>query len=308
MGWDRYGQDVLGGGGTGGGGTGGGRIGSAPSRGGPAPRGRPAARRAPATPGLVVEEVTTGWVGAVVRTERSGGMRVVVLEDRHGRTRTFPLGPGFWVDGEPVELVAPAGPVAAAPSRTASGSRAVHGARARVARGSRIWVEGRHDAELVEKVWGDDLRLEGVVVELLDGVDHLVAAVDDFGPGTGRRLGVLVDHLVPGSKESRIAADVERAAPPGSVLVLGHPYVDVWQAVRPERLGLRAWPAVERGTEWKRGILRGLGWPAETQADVARAWQRILGSVRDYRDLEPSLLGRMEELIDFVTAQDPPTG
>ena len=30
--------------------------------------------------------------------------------------------------------------------------------RARVARASRIFVEGRHDAELVEKVWGDDLR------------------------------------------------------------------------------------------------------------------------------------------------------
>ena len=53
-----------------------------------------------------------------------------------------------------------AGP--AARTRTASGSRAVAGTRARVARGSRIWVEGRHDAELVEHVWGDDLRVEGV--------------------------------------------------------------------------------------------------------------------------------------------------
>jgi len=88
----------------------------------------------------------------------------------------------------------------------------------------------------------------------------------------------------------------------GSVLVLGHPYVDVWQAVRPERVGLDAWPVIERGTEWKRGILRELGWPADEQADVARAWQRILRSVRSYADLEPSLLGRVEELIDFVTA------
>src|SRR5690606_14465194 len=130
----------------------------------PHPRAPRAAREVPAEPGLVVEEVETGWVGAVVRTEKSGGMHVVVLEDRHGRTRTFPLGPGFWVDGEPVELVAPvratSGP--AAPARTASGSVAVHGERARVARGSRLWVEGRHDAELVEKVWGDDLRVEGV--------------------------------------------------------------------------------------------------------------------------------------------------
>lgn len=262
----------------------------------------------PAEAGLVVEEVTTGWVGAVVRVEKSGGMHVVVLEDRHGTTRTFPLGPGFWVDGEPVELVPPAGPAAPRPpSRTASGSVAVPGARARVARGGRIWVEGRHDAELVEKVWGDDLRVEGCVVEMLDGVDNLPEAVARFAPGPGRRLGVLVDHLVPGSKESRIAAEAVRAAPRGTVLVLGHPYVDVWQAVRPERLGLRAWPVVDRRTEWKHGILRELGWPADGQADVARGWQRILGSVRDYRDLEPALLGRMEELLDFVTGEDPPT-
>jgi hypothetical protein len=228
---------------------------------------------------------------------------VVVLEDRQGRTRTFPLGRGFWVDGEPVALTAPVrAPASARPTRTASGSVAVHDARARVARGSRIWVEGKHDAELVEKVWGDDLRLEGVVVELLDGVDNLQDALRDFAPGPGRRVGVLVDHLVAGSKESRIAAEAVRGTPPGSVLVLGHPYVDVWQAVRPERIGLTAWPVIERGTEWKHGILRELGWPADEQADVARAWQKILRSVRSYADLEPSLLGRVEELIDFVTA------
>lgn len=255
----------------------------------------------PATTGLVVEEVTTGWVGAVTRVEKSGGTHVVVLEDRRGRTRTFPLGPGFWVDGEPVELTAPvvAGP--RQPARTASGSRAVTGARARVARASRIWVEGRHDAELVEKVWGDDLRVEGVVVEMLDGVDDLVGALAEFGPTPQRRVGVLVDHLVAGSKESRIAEQAARSAPAGSVLVLGHPYVDVWQAVRPERVGLERWPVIERGTEWKHGILRELGWPHADQADVARAWKRILGTVRDYRDLEPTLLGRVEELIDFVT-------
>ncbi|MDM8084118.1 DUF3097 domain-containing protein [Cellulomonas cellasea] len=283
---DRYGQDVL------------------------ASAQRPAHHRAPrsSTPqaaelGLVVEEVTTGWVGAVVRVEKSGGQHVVVLEDRKGRTRTFPLGPGFWVDGSPVELTPPvAASAPAPPKRTASGSVAVHGAQARVARGSRLWVEGKHDAELVEKVWGDDLRLEGVVVELLDGVDNLADALADFAPEPGRRVGVLVDHLVPGSKERRIADAALRTVPAGTVLVLGHPYIDVWQAVRPERVGLRAWPVIERGTEWKLGILRELGWPADDQADVARGWQRILRSVRSYADLEPSLLGRVEELIDFVTA------
>lgn len=283
---DRYGPDVL----------------SPEFPGAQRGRSRPTSQPMPADTGLVVEEVETGWVGAVVRVEKSGGMHVVVLEDRRGRTRTFPLGPGFWVEGKPVILTAPVlHRPPAQPTRTASGSVAVHGARARVARGSRIWVEGKHDAELVEKVWGDDLRVEGVVVEMLDGVDHLAERLAEFGPDADRRVGVLVDHLVPGSKEQRLTDEALRHVPQGTVLVLGHPYVDVWQAVRAERLGLDRWPVIDRGTEWKLGILRSLGWPAETQADVARGWQRILGTVRDFRDLDPALLGRVEELIDFVT-------
>lgn len=283
---DRYGPDVL----------------SPEFPGAQRGRSRPTSQPMPADTGLVVEEVETGWVGAVVRVEKSGGMHVVVLEDRRGRTRTFPLGPGFWVEGKPVILTAPVlNRPPAQPTRTASGSVAVHGARARVARGSRIWVEGKHDAELVEKVWGDDLRVEGVVVEMLDGVDHLAERLAEFGPDADRRVGVLVDHLVPGSKEQRLTDEALRHVPQGTVLVLGHPYVDVWQAVRAERLGLDRWPVIDRGTEWKLGILRSLGWPAETQADVARGWQRILGTVRDFRDLDPALLGRVEELIDFVT-------
>jgi hypothetical protein len=180
---------------------------------------------------------------------------------------------------------------------------AVHDARAKVARASRIFVEGRHDAELVEKVWGDDLRLEGVVVEYLGGVDDLVGHLRDFGPGPGRRVGVLVDHLVAGSKESRIAADVARSPVGRHVLVVGHPFVDVWQAVKPDRIGLAAWPEVPRSVEWKVGICRHLGWPHADQADIARAWKHLLSRVGSYDDLEPALLGRVEELIDFVTAE-----
>ncbi len=265
--------------------------------------------------GVVVEDVETGWCGAVLRTEKSGGIHLVVLEDRHGITRSFPLGAGFWIDGRPVRLVAPvAAGLAAAraqQTRTASGSRAVHGLRARTARGSRILVEGRHDAELVERVWGDDLRIEGVVVEMLDGVDDLADAVRDLAPGPGRRLGVLVDHLVEGSKEWHEATRVSAATTPGGwrehVLVVGHPYVDIWQAVRPARLGIDAWPVVPRGRSWKHGVLAALGWPHHDQRDVAAGWRRILGSVRTYADLEPELLGRVEQLIDFVTAQPPPT-
>ena len=247
---------------------------------------------------LVVEDAASGFCGAVTRLERS----TVELEDRLGKKRVFPLGGGFLIDGEPVTLIVPRSSDAGARARTASGSFSVAAAPARVARASRIFVEGRHDAELVEKVWGDDLRVEGVVVEYLEGVDHLEDIIRDFAPATGRRIGVLVDHLVPGSKESRIAERVVRGPYGKSVLVVGHPYVDVWQSVKPARLGLEAWPVIPRSIEWKHGICEALGWPHADQADIARAWKRILGSVRSFTDLEPELLGRVEQLIDFVTA------
>jgi len=249
---------------------------------------------------LVLEHAATGFVGAVVRIESSS----VELEDRHGRIRAFPLGAGFLVDGARVTLGPPARKAAAA-ARTASGSFAVADAAARVALPSRIYVEGRHDAELVERVWGDDLRVEGVVVEYLEGVDDLVSLVADFRPGPSRRLGVLVDHLVPNSKESRIADAVARGPHGSHVLVVGHPFIDIWQGVKPQRLGLRAWPVIPRGIEWKHGICEALGWPHDSQADIARAWKRILGRVDSYTDLEPVLLGRVEQLIDFVTEPAP---
>lgn len=246
---------------------------------------------------MVVEDPQSGYVGAIVRIENGR----VELEDRHRRTRVFPLGPGFLLDGRPVILTAPLSTGRPVAQRTASGSVKVAGARARVALAGRIYVEGRHDAELVEQVWGDDLRVEGVVVEYLGGVDDLVDIVRSFRPGAGRRLGVLVDHLVPGSKEARIAAAVRNGPGGEHTLVVGHPYVDIWQAVKPERIGLAEWPTVPRSIEWKHGICDALGWPHRNQADIAAAWQRIRASVRDWTDLEPELIGRVEELIDFVT-------
>ncbi|GAA1543478.1 DUF3097 domain-containing protein [Actinomadura kijaniata] len=244
----------------------------------------------PAEPGLVAEDPASGFCGAVVACDKFG----VTLEDRLGKRRVFPLAKaGFLIDGRPVTLVRPAA-APAGPARSASGSVAVRGLRARVAEESRIYVEGVHDAELVEKIWGHDLRVEGVVVEYLEGVDDLPAIVEEFGPGEGRRLGVLVDHLVEGSKESRIAARVTSP----HVLVCGHPFVDVWEAVKPSAVGIDAWPRVPRGVPWKEGVLAALGWGD----DVGAAWKRILGSVTTYADLEPALLGRVEELIDFVTA------
>ncbi len=243
-----------------------------------------------AEPELVVEDAESGFCGAVMGFEAGA----VVLEDRFGKRRHFPLLPAaFLLDGEPVTLRRPVR-AAATPKRrlTASGSVAVPDTPARVARASRIWVEGVHDAAMVERIWGDDLRVEGVVVEPLDGVDALPSAVRAFGPGASRRLGVLVDHLVPGSKESRIVAGVTSP----DVLVTGHPYVDIWQAVKPARLGISRWPEIPRGQPWKEGVCAALG-----VSEPAEMWRRVLASVHSYRDVETPLINSMERLIDFVT-------
>ena len=293
---------------------------------------RPGQRQIPqvaAERGLVVEDSAAEFCGAVVFCEKNA----VTLEDRRGRRRVFPLTPApFLLDGKPVMLVRPSpsvgadapgrdaraqdapaqdtrgqdtrgqdtrgqdtrGRTARASARTASGSIAAPPSRAKVARASRIYVEGRHDAELVEKIWGDDLRDVGVVVEYLGGIDDLPAIVAGFSPAPARRLGVLVDHLVDGSKETRIAAEVSSP----HVLIVGHPFIDVWAAVKPSAVGIPGWPRVPPGSPWKEGVLAAIGWPENTAA----AWQRILRSVTSFADLEPEFLGRVEELIDFVTA------
>ncbi len=255
--------------------------------------GKPVTVETPVSVGMVVEDPSSGFCGAVVRWENG----LVVLEDRSGARRSFPFGPGFWLDGKPVSLVQPRPAPRSAPTHTASGSRIGAVQPARVAAASRIYVEGRHDAELVEKIWGDDLRHVGVVVEYLGGIDDLPAIVAEFGPGQGRRLGVLVDHLVAGSKETRIVTGLDS----DHVLVTGHPFIDIWQAVKPERVGLERWPEIPRGTDWKHGISAALGRPARSQADIAGTWRLILGRVRDWHDLDPALPRELERLIDFVT-------
>ena len=240
--------------------------------------------------GMALSHRASGFSGTLIRIEGGG----VELRGQTGQERVFRLAPGaFAIGRKAVSLVRP--PNEAAPSTssiTASGSVAVRGVSARVARAGRLWVEGVHDAALVERVWGDDLRIEGVVVERLDGIDHLDRAVAEFRPGPARRLGVLVDHLVPGSKESRIAEGVRRP----DVLITGTPFVDVWQAVRPSVLGFEAWPVIPKGTEWKSGVCEALD-----LGDPPAAWRRILGAVTTYADLEPALVGAVERLIDFVT-------
>lgn len=238
--------------------------------------------------GLVVEDRSSGFVGDVVRWNHEA----ITLRDRKQHLRHFTWKPGgFLFEGKPVTLARPAQQRTATQHVTASGSIAAdRSAPARVARASRIWVEGKHDAELLEHVWGDDLRELGIVVEPLHGADDLDAAVDDFAPSSTRRLGVLLDHLVEGSKESRIAATVRDP----NVLITGHPFVDVWAGVRPKVAGLSAWPDVPHGQPWKEGLCASLGVPFEG------FWPRLRNRVKSFADLEPELVGAVERLIDFV--------
>ncbi len=237
----------------------------------------------------MVRHRTTGYVGSIVRF--AGTM--VTIRDLKGREHQLPVSDGaFSVDGQTVTLVRPKPAPKATPTETASGSIPSADRQARVARASRILVEGIHDAELVEKVWGDDLRAEGVVVVPLHGADDLAAIVAEFEPDDERRLGVLLDHFVSHTKEWHIASEVDDP----NVLITGHPFVDVWQAIKPEVIGIDAWPVVPKGTDWKTGICAGLGFKGRP----AELWPLLLSKVTSFRDLEAGLVGSVEQLIDFV--------
>lgn len=248
----------------------------------------PAYPSVPATPGLVVEDRSSGFCGDVVNVDA----RAVTLRDRKGNCREFVFKQGgFLIEGRPVTLVRPATVAEPRQVRTASGSlKATGPARARTAVAHRIWVEGRHDAELVEHVWGDDLRELGIVVEPMHGLDDVVAMVCEFQPGPQRKLGILVDHLVAGSKEERLARQVVG----DFVLVTGHPFVDVWAGIWPRVMGLTEWPDVPRGVEWKAGLCAALG------TDLQGFWPRLRNQVHTFADLRPELVGAVERLIDFV--------
>lgn len=243
-------------------------------------------------PGMRLEHTPSQTRGTVVAFLE--GVEIV-LKDQLGAEKAFDPIPGlFRHEGDLVALRSPLVPKAPPPpSITASGSIAAEDTSARVARPSRIWVEGIHDAELIERVWGDDLRYEGIVVEQLEGADDLAARVRAFGPHDTQRLGVLLDHLVDGSKESRIAAEVHDP----NVLILGHPYVDIWEAVKPKAIGIDAWPTVPKGEPWKEGVLKRLGIGMEPP----QFWKLVLGKVSSWKDVETPLVNSVEQLIDFVT-------
>jgi len=241
--------------------------------------------------GVRIEHTPSKTKGRIVKFTEGV---IVVIKDQLGAEQRFDPVPGlFRHEGDLVALRAPLEKKEAAVGVTASGSIAAQDTSARVARASRIWVEGIHDAELIERVWGDDLRYEGIVVEQLEGADDLAARVAAFGPADDQRLGILLDHLVDGSKETRIAAEVDDP----NVLILGHPYVDIWEAIKPAAIGIEAWPTVPKGESWKEGVLQRLSIGAEPP----QFWKHILGKVSSWKDVETPLVNSVEQLIDFVT-------
>ncbi len=250
---------------------------------------RPKYRNVEAVVGLVVEDRFGGFVGDVVKTNSEG----VTLRDRADRLRVFTWKEGgFLLDGEAITLVRPTVHVTHVPRVSNAGGLLSRDASttARVAQPHRIWVEGVHDADLLEHVWGSELRELGIVVEPMHGADDLLDAVTEFGPSPHRKLGVLLDHLVEGSKESRLAASITNR----SVLITGHPYVDVWAGIRPRTIGIERWPDVPMGQPWKAGVCAALG------VDLEGFWPRLRNAVSTFADLEPELVGAVERLIDFV--------
>jgi hypothetical protein len=256
-------------------------------------RGMPKYPSIAARVGEVVEDRASGFCGDIVTITAEA----VTLRDRRGRTRQFRYKPGgFLLEGKAVTLVREVRPQRV-PNVTNSGAVAGPTKRAQVATANRIWVEGRHDAELLQHVWGEELAELAIVVEPMHGIDGLVEMVRNFQPSPQRRLGILVDHLVAGSKEERITRQVAGH----DVLVTGHPFVDVWAGIRPNVMDLAEWPDVPRSVEWKQGMCDALG------VTLTDFWPRLRNRVRTFADLRPELVGAVERLIDFVAPSPAPS-
>ena len=220
------------------------------------PHSKPRSAELPVQIGMVVEDAQTGFVGAVMRIEY-GRME---LEDRRGRRKPFPVGPGYLIDGQAGHPHPAAAGRADTPPVPPPVPWRCPDARAKVALASRIYVEGRHDAELVEQVWGDDLRIEGVVVEYLGGIDDLDAIVEPTsarGPAGGSACSSTIWSPVRRRRASLKPCVGDPAA--RTRWWSGHPFIDIWQAVKPGRIGVPAWPVIPKGMDWKKGVCRAAG-------------------------------------------------
>ena len=249
-----------------------------------------------ATPGLRVLHRASGFTGALVALDGEE----VVLRGHTGLEKRYRNLPGtFAVEGTPTHLVpvrAPSeddGPRVADGVRTASGSRAVVGAKARVAAGTGSGSRACTTPSWSSGCGATTCASRAIVVERLDGADGLADEVRDVRsrPGTPPRRA----PRPPGRrarKEARLAAAVRHP----HVLVTGHAVRRRVAGGAARRRRHRRVAGRAEGHDWKTGVCAALG------VDDPRAmWQRILGSVHDWKQLEQPFVAAVEQLIDFLT-------
>ena len=115
-----------------------------------------------------------------------------------------------------------------------------------------------------------------------------------FDPGPGAAAwGCCSTTSSPGSKEQRAA---ERLPPTRTCWSPATPSSTCGRPIDPSLAGLAAWPDVPRGGRGRRACRR----PAAS-SEPAGSGASLLRRVRTYADLDPALVGAVEQLIDFVT-------
>ena len=253
--------------------------------------------------GMVLEDATTGFCGAVTRWENG----LVVLEGRDDKRRSFPIGHGLLLEGKPVAVTVP-------PRRPAGcGGWRDHRAGRRRARSpvrpsgprwhcpagstSRVgttpsWSRRSGATTCATSAWWSSSWTASTTS---------LTIVAEFRPERGRRLGVLADHLVPGSKESRIAAGVAKGPYGAYVLVAGHPFIDIWQAVKPADWGCRRGPTCRAAPTSSTAPARRWVGRTATKPTSGAPGSGSWPTSTSWSDLERGLLTPVEQLIDFVT-------
>ncbi|MDO3703408.1 DUF3097 family protein [Micromonospora sp. C28SCA-DRY-2] len=132
----------------------------------------------------------------------------------------------------------------------------------------------------MERIWGDDLRIEGLVGSRWTVSTRSDAEVRAFAPGPGRRLGVLVDHC------ARLQRRADRGAGGDLPHVLS-PGTRTWMCRRRSR---RRWASRRgcgaAGAAVEGGRLRGRsGWPGRRRCGgTSCPVGRRRGDAADQRD------------------------
>ena len=249
-----------------------------------------------AEPGIRVLHRASGFTGTLVALEGDD----VVLRGHTGLERRYQNVPGtFAVEGTPTHLVSPRRArrrrAARSPKdvRTASGSRAVDG---RAGPGRRApAASGWRASTTPNSSSGCGATISASRASWSNGSTVPTTWPPRCARSAPRATAASAccsTTSCPGARKP----GWRRAIDDPHVLVTGTPFVDVWEAVRPAAVGIRAWPVVPKGQNWKDGVCAALG-----VDDPRTMWRRILAAVSDWKQLEQPFVAAVEQLIDFVT-------